>query len=188
MKLRFSFLLCSVLIYGCLSVTAAPAPVKASGDISERDMADMHDCLGQYLKRKGKLSQDEQTGNNWSKCYIFTDTLVRKIRENFENKTKEHLPNELDCVMREFEKNEITDFFMKVVYHQTGQNYKSLSATEKETLLDDFANEGQTLKMTIATACGFEEGKLDTFLLSAFVPRSKKGKAPVDTVTTSDNA
>lgn len=176
-------ILCSILICGCLNVIAAPAPEQDDGGISGRGLKiDSHECTGQYLKRKGKLSQDEETGNNWSMCVAFINTAVRVTREDYENKAKKFVPNELDCVMREFDKNEVTDFFMKGLYYHT---FESLSAIEKATHMTNIANEAETLERTIATACAIDEEKFQTFLRSVFPPRSEKSETPV---VTTDNA
>lgn len=162
-------ILCSVLVYCilfCVSVAAAPAPEEDDGFISGRGRkADIHDCTGQYLKRKGKLSQDEPTGDFWSMCRGMMDFLVHKAREDYENKARTDLPNELDCVIREFEKNEVTDFVIKVVFYHS-------SRSVPEDVKKSIETEENTIKVTIATACGIDEDNFEAFLLSVFQPRN----------------
>ncbi len=179
-------ILCSLLICGILSylnVSAAPAFEEDDGGITGRGRKiDTHECTGQYLKRKGKLSQDEPTGTNWSMCVAMINAVVYAGRRDFEDAAKEVLPNELDCVMREYEKNEVIDFVMKTVFYQT---YDSLSESDKKTNSANIATEGDALVTTMSTACGIEQGKFNTFLGNVFTPRVKSA---TDADPTSDSS
>lgn len=163
-----------VIIYGiisCISVAAAPISEEDDGGISGRGIRiDMHECTGQYLKKKGKLSQNEPTGDNWSMCRALIDTGVRSSREDFQNKAKEDLPNELTCLMREYDENEVTDFIMKNIFYTTYASIPKNHITQVAAI----ANEGEMLRTKIATACGIEQNKFGYFMRSVYMPPSQR--------------
>lgn len=179
MKLYISVIL-FIGIISCLCV-AAPATDDDGDDggTSGRGLkVDLHECTGQYLKSKGKLFTDVPTGNSRPEmCHALLRDVVPGARVRFENKAKEILPNEVVCLMTEFDKGEVADFIIEVVFYKT---YESFSATEKKIYYASIETVGHNLLNTMASACGIEKERFDAFVEHgvSYLSISKRAKAP----------
>lgn len=145
----------------CLAAPATDDDGKGDGGLSGRGRdVDIHECTGQYLKSKGLLASDVPTGiSSPVMCSVLTREVIPSLRKNFENKAKEMLPNEVVCLMIEFDKGEIVDFVFKFGFYKTHQ---SITAAEKGTHIAII--ETEKMMNTIASVCGIEEDKFAKFL------------------------
>lgn len=154
MKLSFSFLLCSVLIYStilCSNVSAEEIAVEESDGVADDDT-----CIVQYFKSKGKLPEDFPSKKASSTLCRFTMIEVQRvIREIIKSELKEKLPKETDCVMEQFEKNQGMDLFLLVGIILAGDK-----KCQHEGLLQGSRDETKELFKTTAVTCGLNEDML----------------------------
>ncbi len=159
MKLHFTLKLCGVLIgiTSCLIISAAAEENTVSGSDANPGFSD--GCIGPYLKSKGKLEDSVSSGNPSYFCQIAMRHYLRLIREVFESKVENELPNESVCVMAEFDENQIADNIVHM-----GFLNNSLPRSLKEPIEATIHKERNGLLKTIATKCGIEEGKMNAFI------------------------
>lgn len=149
MKFNFSFLLCSVLIYGTLNVTADEVIVEEGTDGSHDD----EPCIVQHLKSKGKLPNDFPSPKPSSLCRFTMVEVFRIIKESLRDRMKVELPNKVDCIMEMYEKNEIADMFLKIAIIKSTD---SISEDKQNTLLESPLNQVKEQLKSIATTCGID--------------------------------
>lgn len=157
MKLKFSFLLCSVLIYGtllCSNVTADEIIVDEETDGSHDD----EPCIVQHLKSKGKLPNDFPSPKASSLCRFTMIEVFRIVKEGLRDKMKQELPNKVDCIMEMYEQNETADIVLKIAIVKTTD---SLTEDKQKTLLESPLNELKEHLTSTAKGCGIDG---DTFM------------------------
>jgi hypothetical protein len=73
-------------------------------------------CIVQYLKRKGKLSEDFPTTLETpsSHCEVSIPISTKIVREAYVDKINETFPNQSQCLIDEFDNREIVDHVLKV--------------------------------------------------------------------------
>lgn len=159
MKLSLSLLLCGVLVC-CLSLTAAEeTEVDTSSSMSDSD-EEFDQCMGQYLKSKGKLDMDVQVGKKSSMCLFGMQIAVHAIRDIFKEKVKMYLPEHVDCVMTEYDNVQVIDQVFKMAFVTSN---KTMPESEKKTMVDALEKEAIEMMDSMAAKCGIEKEKFDAF-------------------------
>lgn len=88
MNLRFSLVLCSVLVYGIISCSAD----------DNQNNKESHECIGQYLKSKGIIEYEVSPDKKSSMCLSVVEAQVIRLHGLYENKMKRELPNDSTCL------------------------------------------------------------------------------------------
>lgn len=150
MKLHSVLVLCSVLIW-CLTVKTSEG-----GSASDQSF---YDCVGVYLKSKGKLDIEIPSSRQSSFCLFGMNIALRGMRDALETKVTQDTPDKAACIMTEFDKNEMFDFALEIGY--TKRNPR-ISEDERKVSVDALEIIGDDKLKTVATACGVDKEKLDT--------------------------
>jgi hypothetical protein len=181
MKVRFSFVLCSVLIYCIASCPRVAASDESSSDESKSDSdEEFRECSGQYLKSKGLLDIEVTSSKQASMCLFGMNFALRALRDVIENKVKKEIPNEATCVMNEFDKAEILDFIIKIGYIQASEN---VPEDERKISLAAMENLGDEKLKVIATTCGVDSEKLEEIFDNGFDSSEEEADSPAKTET-----
>lgn len=179
MKLRFSFILCGVLIF-CMTVAASD---ESKSDESDSD-EDFRECSGIYLKSKGKLDIEVPSGKKSSMCLFGMNFALRAMRDVFESRVKKDMPDKAECIMTEFDKADILDFVIQIGYIQANEQ---IPEDERKLSMGAMEGIGDEKLKTIATACGTDtdtlENVFETIFESAFDSSEEKGDSPAKTET-----
>lgn len=159
MNSNFSCLWYSVLIFG-LSLSAAEE-LETDGANDEA----LHECLGQYLKNKGKLNDEVQTNKEMPMCQLNITALSQSYRDEFEVKVNAQHPNGADCAMTQFDETELTEFILTVAFYHTDS---LLPESEKKTLLRALKKEGDDKMNAMTSKCGVNGKLFDNFMDAVF--------------------
>lgn len=172
MKLRVSFVMCSVLIYCIVSCPSAAASDESNSNESKSDSdEDFRECAGQYLKSKGKLDIEITSSKKSSMCLFGMNFALRALRDVFENKVRKDMPNEATCIMNEFDKADMLDFIIQIGYIQGNEK---VPEDERKTALAAMENLGDEKLKVIATTCGVDSEKLESMFDNGFDSSEEK--------------
>ncbi len=148
MKLHLLFALCSVLI-SCLSLTVA-----------DRDRSEFHECLGQYLKSRGKLDFESSGSKKASLCNM--QYLIRLIRDQFDAQVTKEYPSEASCITTEFDRNELLDIIFLFGFYIT-----DVSEADNQSQLEGVKSEGNEAMNKITSKCGVDLEKFQEIFITA---------------------
>lgn len=143
--------MCSVFIYGTIIVNVT----------ADESNDDYSACMAQYLKNKGKLANDYQVGEVSSLCENSIVEHIKFLRQFVNDEVKKEFPNELNCVMEQYEKNQVVDLFLKISLMRDTfkRNDNTLTETEKTAQGKIVLDELQQQLVTTGAACGLTESK-----------------------------
>lgn len=162
MKLRFSFVLCSVLIYCIVSRPSVAASDESKSDETESDSdEEFRECSGIYLKSKGKLDIEIPSTKKSSMCLFGMNFALHTMRDIFESGAKKDMPDEAMCIMTEFDKADIPDYIIKMLYIAGS---KTISEDERKTTLDAMETSTGEKFEGISTTCEVDLEKLRKLL------------------------
>ncbi len=150
--------MCCVLIY-CI--------ISCSADDSENTKAG-HECIGQYLKRKGLIEYEVSADKKFSMCLTTVEAQIDRLHTRIENKMKDVLPNESTCVVEAFNKSQIYDIIVTAAFYETDD---ALSVDVKRIIYINLENIGMEELKKVSAKCGVEAKDLDKYLDEVFVSR-----------------
>lgn len=142
MKLNW-FCILIVIALSCTFVTA-----KDSSD------EDGQACLETYLQQKGKLGINFPVRqSSLFLCRFVTPITLRVVESLIENQIKEEIPNDADCLIREFKNKESLDILIKLNVIEES----NLSESEIKTQTNVTRNELRQDLIKTATQCETNE-------------------------------
>lgn len=117
-------------------------------------LADARQCIGQYLKNKGKLQNDATSYQPSVACDVFIPSTINDFRRMVDqNGRSGTTTSEWTCIKTECEKYELADLFIKRSFiAQIGD----FAENERNTLLEDVRNEIDEHMTLLATECGVD--------------------------------
>ncbi len=148
-------MLCCVLIYGIISCSADDSEDRKAG----------HECIGQYLKRKGLIEYEVSADKKFSMCLTVVDAQLGRLHTRIENKMKEALPNESTCVVEAFNESNVYDIVMKAAFYESDG---ALSRDEKFVIYTNLEKEGEAELEKVGTKCGVDAKDLDKYMDQVF--------------------
>jgi len=137
-----------ILVHTCCIINAS---FSSDGDGTE--------CLEAYLQQKGKLSIDfPLKPSSFFYCRFVTSITLRVVESLIEDNIKEAIPNDADCLIREFKNQESLDYVVKLSVIEDS----NLSETDINTQTNATRNQlKHDLKKT-ALQCETDEQKFIT--------------------------
>lgn len=152
--------MCGVLSF-CLSATVA-----------EDDSKEGVECLGQYLKSKGKIESHISESKQGSQCAEYLPLAMNTLRNKLETKLRTEFPNETPCLMTEFDNSGIIDNILLKVYNDELKAAKGQDgATENDT---SKSSDEDGNNVNIATKCMVDQEKFEKIFATVFTTSSEE--------------
>lgn len=137
MKFKINCLLIVVTLF-CSKITADTTDPRSDSDDDE--------CIKEYLQHKGKIKSDLPVRPSTLYCRFTAATYLRIILTITERDVKDIIPNDAECLLKEFKSQEVLDVILKM---------KVIA----ESQLNDTRNELRKDLSSIALKCRTDEKK-----------------------------
>lgn len=158
-----SFDLCSVLTCGIVFISVA-------ADIISDDKA-LGECVGQYLKDKGKLEFEFNSNReNTFQCSFAIQFALGALRNIVEYQVDREVPNGSRCVLKEFDRLDTWDHIFKMGFIGTTDK---IPESERATKLANMKNSTEMMLVGVATACEIDRQKLGAIVEYYFPSESE---------------
>lgn len=148
----------------CCLHTSAGRIVLDRNDGSRDDSA----CITQYLKNKGKLANDFPSVKASSVCRFIVVEIVRIVGEIVKGRITKEMPNDVDCIVKEYERNQLVDNLLKIALIVKSDK---LTVAGKITALEIARDELKEQKKVIGATCGLEVEKFSQVLDKILEPQ-----------------
>lgn len=138
-----------------IAVSSVVAEEETQQEIKERN-----DCLGQYLKNKGKLEQEFQFDSNRPSmmCRFILPVLTSTFRDEFEKSVQNEMPAETTCVMTEIDNTGLVDLLIKIAFYEENA---TITADEKKVYMERVETEANEDERIITKKCNVTEEKFE---------------------------